>query len=97
MDKKYELSEEGILEKVKIDKFLSTLTPGEICKYDSYGAFKMIVRGIMGSLSEYYRSDTKTSMDCVLMTRALGFQIMGYVDINTSKGLERIQIRWTVQ
>lgn len=97
MDKMYELSEEGILEKVKIDKFLETLTPGTLCKYDCYEAFKMVVRGIMASLSEYYRNDPKTSMDFVLMVRALGFQVMGYVDLYTSKGLERIQVRWTIQ
>lgn len=97
MEEKYNLSEEGILEKVKIDKFLETLTPGTICKYDCFGAFKMVARGIMSSLSEYYRNDPKTLMDVVLMVRAIGFEILGYVDLYTSKGLERIQIRCMIR
>ena len=92
-----QLTEEGILEKVRIEKFRDTLTAGKILSMNTWDAYCFIVRGIMASLSEGFKQDNRTSLDVVVIIRATHIQIKGYVAINTSLAREVIEFDWEIR
>ena len=83
------LSEEAILEKVRLEKFRDSLT--------AWDMYCFLARGIMGALSPGFQQDNNTSLDFFVITRVNGFQIHGYIAINTSAGREVIRYEWDVQ
>ena len=94
---KVTLSEEGILEKVRIEKFRDTLTAGKILSNNTWDAYCMIVRGIMNSLSDGFKQDQRTSLDVIMIVRATHVEIRGYVAINTSVNREVIEFTWEIK
>lgn len=91
------LSEEAILEKVRLEKFRDSLTAGKLWAMNAWDMYCFLARGIMGALSPGFQQDNNTSLDFFVITRVNGFQIHGYIAINTSAGREVIRYEWDVQ
>ena len=92
-----QLSEEAILEKVRLEKFRDSLTASKLWTMTSWDMYCFLARGILGALSPGFSQDNRTSLDFFVITRVNGFQIHGYVAFYSSFGREIIKYEWDVQ
>ena len=91
------LSEEGILEKVRIEKFRDSLSAGKLLSSSTWDAYCMVVRGVMGALSPGFQQKNDTSLDVIMIIRATHIQIKGYVAITTTANREIIEFDWEIR